>query len=77
MPACRDPQHERFAREMTEQYLQVPPAAQPMFEAFKRAGYAPHKGNATRLAKRKEIKARVAELMEEAREFLDVLGYEP
>jgi phage terminase large subunit-like protein len=42
MPACRDPQHERFARELTEQYLQVPPARQPVFEAFKRAGYPRH-----------------------------------
>jgi hypothetical protein len=72
MPACRDPQHERFCRELTEQYLMVPPAARPVLEAFRRAGYAAHKGNATRLAKRPDIKARVAELMDEAREWLDI-----
>jgi hypothetical protein len=72
MPACRDPQHERFCRELVEQYLMVPPPKQPQLEAYKRAGYAPHRGNCYRLAKRKEIVQRVAELMEEAREYLDI-----
>ncbi len=72
MPACRDPQHERFARELSEEYLKIPPSSKPVFEAFKRAGFAPHKGNATRLAKRPEIKARVRELLDEYREYVDI-----
>jgi phage terminase small subunit len=72
MPACRDPQHERFARALAEQYLAVPPPRRPVLEAFKAAGYAPHKGNASRLARRPEIRARVAELLEEAREYADI-----
>jgi Terminase small subunit len=72
MPVCRDPQHERFARELVEQYLMVPPPKQPQLEAYKRAGFAPHRGNCYRLARRKEVVARVAELMDEAREYLDI-----
>lgn len=72
MPVCRDPQHERFARELAEQYLMVPPPKQPQLEAYKRAGYAPHRGNCYRLARRADIKRRVAELMDEAREYLDI-----
>jgi len=72
MPACRDPQHERFARELVEQYLMVPPPKQPQLEAYKRAGFAPHRGNCYRLARRREIERRVAELMDEAREYLDI-----
>jgi len=72
MPACRDPQHERFARELSEEYLKIPPSRTPIFEAFKRAGFAPHKGNATRLSKNPEIKARVQELLEEYREYVDI-----
>jgi hypothetical protein len=72
MPACRDPQHERFARELTEEYLKIPPSSNPVFEAFKRAGFAPHKGNATRLNKRHEIRARVRELLDEYREYVDI-----
>jgi Terminase small subunit len=72
MSACRDPQYERFARLLAEQYLMVPPPRRPVLEAFKGAGYAPDKGNATRLAKRPEVRARVAELLEEAREYVDI-----
>lgn len=64
MAALRDPQYEKFASELAE--------LKPRIEAFKAAGYAPHKGNAARLAKRPEIKARVQELLDEAAEYADI-----
>jgi terminase small subunit-like protein len=64
MGALKDPQYEKFASELAE--LKAP------IEAYKLAGYAPHRGNANRLAKRAEIKFRVAELLEEAAEYADI-----
>lgn len=64
MPALKDPQYEKFASELAE--LKAP------IEAYKLAGYAPHRGNATRLARRPEVQARVNELLEEAAEFADI-----
>jgi hypothetical protein len=72
MPACRDHQHEHFARALVEEYLRVPPSSTGVQEAYKRAGYAPHRGNCHRLANEPHIKARVDELMEEAREYADL-----
>jgi len=72
MPACRDPQHERFARELVEEYLRVPPSSTGVQQAYQRAGYAPHRGNCHRLARDPAIVARVDELMEEAREYADL-----
>jgi hypothetical protein len=70
--ALRNPQHERFARELVEQYLKVPPSRQPQLEAYKRAGYPPHRGNCHRLSRRPDVRRRVDELMDEARELLDI-----
>lgn len=64
MPALKDPQYEKFASELAE--LKAPT------EAYKLAGYAPHRGNANRLSKRPEIRARVAELLNEAAEYADI-----
>ena len=64
MPALKDPQYEKFASELAE--LKAP------IEAYKLAGYAPHRGNATRLARRPEVRARVDELLEEAKEYADI-----
>lgn len=64
MPALKDPQYEKFASELAE--LKAP------IEAYKLAGYAPHRGNATRLARRPEVQARVTELLEEAAEYADI-----
>lgn len=72
MGALRDPQQEKFCRELVEQYLKIPPTKQPKLEAYKAAGYAPHKGNATRLAKDPSVAARVTELLDEYREYLDI-----
>lgn len=41
-------------------------------DAYKDAGYLPHRGNATRLARRPEVRALADELMEEAAEFSGV-----
>ena len=59
-----DRQHEKFAQGLAELRTQE--------DAYKAAGYVPDSGNATRLAARPEIKARVAELMAEAAEFANV-----
>ena len=64
MPALKDPQYERFACELAE--------LKPAVEAYKLAGYAPHRGNAARLARRPEVRFRVQELLEEAAEFSDI-----
>jgi phage terminase small subunit len=64
MGALRDAQWERFANELAE--LKSP------IEAYKRAGYAPDRGNANRLAKRAEVRARVRELLDEAAEFANI-----
>lgn len=63
--ACRrDPQWRRMAEELAE--LKKP------IDAYKAAGYAPHRGNATRLARQPEIRAYVEELMDEAAEFAGI-----
>jgi|SRR5215475_554508 len=72
MPACRDPQHEKFCREYVEQWLRVPAVAQPELEAYRLAGYAPHRGNCYRLKRRPDVKRRIDELMAEAAEWLDI-----
>lgn len=64
MPALKNPQYDRFACELAE--------LKPAIEAYKAAGFTPHRGNANRLAKRPEIQARVRELIEEAAEFSDI-----
>lgn len=64
MAALKDPQYEKFASELAE--LKSPT------EAYKLAGYVPHRGNANRLARRPEIRARVADLLEEAAEYADI-----
>jgi len=64
MPALKDPQYEKFASELAE--LKAP------IEAYKLAGYAPHRGNANRLARRPEVQARVTELLDEAAEYADI-----
>lgn len=72
MPSCRDPQHEKFAREYVEQWLKVPAVAQPELEAYKAAGFKPHRGNCYRLKRRPDVKRRIDELMAEAAEWLDI-----
>mgnify|MGYP001601850268 CR=1 FL=1 len=64
MPALKNPQYEKFASELAE--------LKPTIEAYKLAGYVPDRGNANRLAARPVIKARVAELLEEAAEYADI-----
>lgn len=64
MPALANPKYEKFASELAE--------LKPPLEAFVNAGFAPHPGNATRLAKRPEIRARKLELLNEAAEFADI-----
>jgi len=72
MPACRNHQHELFARALAEEYLRVPLSSTPEQDAYKRAGYAPHRGNPHRLKEEPDVKARIDELMEEAREYADL-----
>jgi hypothetical protein len=64
MSALKDPQYEKFASELAE--LKAP------IEAYKLAGFVPHRGNANRLARRPEIKARVQQLLDEAAEYADI-----
>lgn len=64
MAALKDPQYEKFASELAE--LKAP------IEAYKLAGFVPHRGNANRLARRPEIKARVQQLLDEAAEYADI-----
>lgn len=64
MGALRDPQWEKFACELAE--LKAP------LEAYKLAGYLPHRGNASRLARRIEVRTRVKELLDEAAEFANI-----
>jgi len=64
MAALKDPQHEKFASELAE--LKAP------IEAYKLAGYVPDRGNANRLARKPHIRARVAELLNEAAEYADI-----
>jgi hypothetical protein len=64
MSALKDPQYEKFAAELAE--------LKPPIEAYKLAGFVPHRGNANRLSKRPEIKARVQQLLDEAAEYADI-----
>ena len=41
-------------------------------DAYKAAGYVPHRGNANRLARRPEVRAYAAELLDEAAEFAGI-----
>lgn len=59
MGALADPQHERFCLEVA--------AFKSRQDAYKLAGYVPHRGNANRLGARKDVKDRIAELVEENR----------
>ena len=64
MPALENVNHEAFCLEIAE--------GKTLLEAHKAAGYAPDAGNAKRLAKRPEVRARIAELRQEAAEFANV-----
>lgn len=72
MPALRDPQYERFAREYVDEYLKVPPRDDAGARAYVAAGYNPHRTNYKRLLARPDVKARINELIEEALEWLDI-----
>ena len=72
MPALRNPQRERFARLLGEEYLGTPPSPSPAQTAFERAGYKPDQGNCYRLANHPEVRQRVRELTAEAREYSDI-----
>ncbi len=60
----RDPQWRRMAEELAE--LKRP------IDAYKNAGYVPHRGNANRLARTAEVQAYRDELMDAAAEFAAV-----
>jgi hypothetical protein len=60
----RDPQWRKFAEELAE--------LRPTLEAYKNAGYVPHRGNAARLARQAEVQAYKEELMDEAAEFAGI-----
>lgn len=64
MPALEHVKHEAFALSVAE--------GKTLLEAHKQAGYVPDAGNAKRLRKRPEVRARIAELRQEAAEFANV-----
>lgn len=64
MGALQNPKHEKFASELAE--------FKPKLEAFVAAGFAPHPGNARRLAVNDKVRRRVRELLEEAAEYADI-----
>jgi phage terminase small subunit len=64
MPALENVKHEAFALEYAE--------GRTLLEAHKAAGYVPDAGNAKRLRKRPEVRARIQELRQEAAEFANV-----
>lgn len=64
MGALENVKHEAFALEVAE--------GRTLLEAHKAAGYVPDAGNAKRLRKRPEVRARIAELRQEAAEFANV-----
>lgn len=64
MGALENVKHEAFALEVAE--------GKTLLEAHKGAGYVPDPGNAKRLRKRPEVRARIAELRSEAAEFANV-----
>lgn len=70
MACLRNPQWEKFARELVE--LQLACDRDARAKAYERAGYAPNAHNARRLANRAAVKARVHELFEEACEYQDI-----
>ena len=57
-------QHEKFAQGLAELLT--------LEDAYRGAGYMPDRGNATRLAARPDVKARVDQLMRETAEFANV-----
>lgn len=64
MPALLSPKHEKFACLLAEGIDRI--------EAYKQAGYTPDRGNANRTAGRKDVRARVQELLNEAAEYTDI-----
>lgn len=64
MPALPNAQHEAFARALV--------AGSSACDAYVKAGYKPHRANASRLSANDSIKARVAELTEKAAEKVGV-----
>lgn len=64
MGALENVRHEEFALQISE--------GRTLLEAHKAAGYVPDAGNAKRLRKRPEVRARIAELRSEAAEFANV-----
>lgn len=62
MGALADPQYERFCLERA--------AFKSPFDAYKLAGFVPHRGNCHRLNRRKDIRTRIAELVQENRRAL-------
>ena len=64
MPALQNPQHEKFAQARAEFVERI--------KAYQQAGFVPDRGNANRLEKRTEVKARIAELLEEAARYTDI-----
>jgi hypothetical protein len=72
VPLLRDPQRERFCREVVEQYLAMPPSSAPVQAAYVAAGFRPNRANAHRFAGRPEIRQRIQELMSEALEYSDM-----
>jgi DNA invertase Pin-like site-specific DNA recombinase len=72
VPLLRDPQRERFCREVVEQYLAMPPSSAPVQAAYVAAGFRPNRANAHRFAGRPEIRQRIQELMAEALAYADI-----
>lgn len=64
MSALRDPQYEKYAQERAAQKSPI--------DAYKSAGYVPHRGNCHRMDRRPEIRARVRELVSEAAEAANI-----
>lgn len=55
MPVLKNQRHERFAQELAK--------GAPAIEAYKKAGYRPDRGAASRLSSKVSVKARVQELL--------------
>lgn len=64
MPALKNAQQEKFCQNLAEGMTRI--------EAHERAGYRPHGGNASQLAKSKKVQARLAELQAENAERVGV-----
>ena len=67
-----NPRAERFCHEYVTEYLKVPRNRKACYAAYARAGYAPHRFNCHRLLRQELVKARLLELLSEARERADV-----